>query len=441
MRLTRRRIGLAAGSLAAGGYIGYVLGTGPDDAAIGQYRATGGGDDLGDRVGGWVDDDGDQPATEVGASEEEARSAAPREPTAGVFDDFTDPDRWRVIGGTRREHPAGAGTSFEVTEADSRFAIVREFDRPVDLSALRPELVVAVDGGHLRPWIRYVDTNGNQLAFRFHAPADVPSVPNPAGMSTVDGEPDLGSITEVRIDDFLGDETRTVHLDELRMTPRPEPGIVLLQFDDSLETDYTRGLPILEEHEMAASTMINPGYLGREVGGNQRLSVEQVDALAESGWDVCSHGMNHGNLRDLDEEGTRAEIAASYDWLVDHGYGDGARYFAYPYAAYDGTALDVVAEFHDVAFTAGYSAHGSVSLPYLTPRAVADATEATENIREIDRTIAYGGISTIFYHQLTDERETAFRETVEYLAARRADGDVRVLTVSAAEDELLTDQL
>lgn len=96
----------------------------------------------------------------------------------------------------------------------------------------------------------------------------------------------------------------------------------------------------------------------------------------------------------------------------------------------------LVEELHEIAFTAGHVI-ASAPYPHFTRRAIADATDAVDNIRKVDRAHTYGGISTNFSHELADEREPVFRETAEYLTARRTDRDIRGLAVTLAEDELL----
>lgn len=201
-----------------------------------------------------------------------------------------------------------------------------------------------------------------------------------------------------------------------------------MQFDDTLKTDYSKVLPILEEYDIEASTVINPGYLDRTVGGRDRLSTEQLDRLHDAGWDICNHGMNHTYLSTLSYANQQQEIMESYDWLFDHGYSTGAQYLAYPFAAYNQDTIEIVSAYHTLSFDSGWPADGRAANPWLFHRSNADPA-ADAVLPNIELAAEYGGITTFYYHELTDEREQAFKVIINRIASMRDNGKIQIKPV------------
>lgn len=439
MKRTARRPLLRTGGIALLGCLAGCIGMGDEgDANITATDRQSSSDDQPEEDTRIDTDRGDD-----NGSDENSDEAPPHEepPTSRRVDAFEELASWWIAGGTlSAEHDTVLSGSqaarIEVPEEEVRPSIRLSFDVPIDITGSRPQLGLRSEHGHLRPWIRCVDETGDYIDFRTFIPEALRFQMFDFGIADIEGKPDLTSIEEVRIEDFIGDERREILADELRASPVVDPGTIVIQFDDTLETDATRALPLLEAHDMTASTFINPGYLGREVGGRQRLDLRQLDALHNAGWDICNHGMTHANLAEVDEATKRAEITEAADWLVDHGFEDGARYFAYPFAAYDQSAIDIVADHHELAFDAGYPAVGRSANPYLIQRSAADPTFA-EARDQIDLTAKYGGITTIYYHELTDERVRAFEKIVSYLDELRAQGTIDVKRVSEVGEDFV----
>ena len=68
---------------------------------------------------------------------------------------------------------------------------------------------------------------------------------------------------------------------------------VILTFDDGYDDNYTLLLPLLEKYQMKATIFM----IGRDIGGNRKLTQEQVLALTRSGLvSIQSHGWSHKNM-------------------------------------------------------------------------------------------------------------------------------------------------
>jgi peptidoglycan/xylan/chitin deacetylase (PgdA/CDA1 family) len=88
-------------------------------------------------------------------------------------------------------------------------------------------------------------------------------------------------------------------LDVLAEDPR-----VRISFDDGNASDLRLGLPALVERGMGATFFVLAGRLNRPGS----LSTEDVQALAEAGMAVGTHGMDHRPWRGLDAGNRRREL-------------------------------------------------------------------------------------------------------------------------------------
>ena len=390
-----------------------------------------------------IDDDGDDENDED--DEDEIELPPEPIPESELLNDFEDLPRWDVINGDWQADPelyfvGSQSAHVSIDDENIRGAIAYRFRPPVELHRRGFQLAVQSDRT-IRPWIQLVDIYGNQISFRTLVRGNLDFQLVDFGIDSVPNEIDLGAVETLRIVTSIPEaETREINFDSLRVAGRPSPGIVMIHFDDVVETQYTHAYPILEEYDMQATAMVNVGYIGRIVGGRKRTTPQQLEELYEAGWDVGNHGMYHLNLLDADNETRVREIQEAHDWLADYGFDRGANYFSYPYSRYNQRVIDIVAEDHDLAFAGGYPALARVANPYLVHRAHGDPS-AEDAIATLDLTAAWGGITTLFYHDVSGDDELEFSAAVEHLAKLRDEGLLRVVTVSEIEDELLDDSI
>jgi Predicted xylanase/chitin deacetylase len=172
---------------------------------------------------------------------------------------------------------------------------------------------------------------------------------------------DLENITRVSFRPGPRDQSgnEVVYLDSPNRVVAPDTAKVVFQFDDGNKTDYTEGLPYLSQYDYPAITYVNTNT----IGDTGKLDQRQLQELKEKGWLIGSHTADHVDLKKLsDTAEIERQVRDAQEWLVDHGFTEGARHFAYPYNRIDEQALSVVSRFHDTG-EFGVATHSTTIKP------------------------------------------------------------------------------
>ncbi|HYY33521.1 MAG TPA: polysaccharide deacetylase family protein, partial [Gaiellaceae bacterium] len=126
----------------------------------------------------------------------------------------------------------------------------------------------------------------------------------------------------------------------LRAGDLPERAVALT-FDDGFASVADEAAPLLAERGLTATVFCVAGYVGRmndwpsqPAGRPQRplASVEQLAGLAEAGFEIGSHGLEHAPLDGAAEQVLRREIVESRA-VLESMLGVRVSSFAYPYGA------------------------------------------------------------------------------------------------------------
>lgn len=353
-----------------------------------------------------------------------------------IFDDFSDLSHWTVTTGSvesddQRTTDGSHSARLEAGTSDSRAIITRELSEPIDCTDSNPGLSLAGKYSTV-PTIQLIDASGDRVDFRRPIKGDRQIIRHNFGIEEAFGEPDLSAVTEIRIVLWVGDQSNELWVDELHFVPRPNTGKVMIQFDDGYETDYTEAFPILERYGFPAVTFVNPGRIGNEAF----LDVGQCERLQDAGWTVANHSYSHAHLEDLDPDEQTEEIIDAKDWLLDHGFEHGARYFAYPFGEWDDQTLDVIDEQHELAFGGGRGVHGHPVNPLLCSREPGDPTaEAAKEA--LDMAAKWGGHVRLFYHRLDEELRSDFEATIEHVQRLESVGEIEIVMPRDIEDALV----
>jgi peptidoglycan/xylan/chitin deacetylase (PgdA/CDA1 family) len=156
----------------------------------------------------------------------------------------------------------------------------------------------------------------------------------------------------------------------------PPPGCIVLSFDDGLLSQSLNAAPVLSELRVPAVFFVLPGFAD---GVHRYMGVAEIQALAEAGFEVENHTCNHPNLPRLARRDLDAFFAELQDCkrLLEDITGQPVNYVAYPFGAFDATALDAVARFgYRGAFTTRPSAVLTAGSPFTLPRIRYDPSES-----------------------------------------------------------------
>lgn len=116
-------------------------------------------------------------------------------------------------------------------------------------------------------------------------------------------------------------------------------------FDDGNSTDYKYAFPILSKAGYKGVSYVVTGT----IGDSSKLSLEALNLLQNSGWDISSHTANHTYYKPENFESFKQELIDSRQWLLDHGFMRGADHFSYPGGWNDNTIRLEVAKLYKTA--------------------------------------------------------------------------------------------
>ena len=390
-------------------------------------------------IGGCMDgSDGD--ATDDDSSDDvEHEATEPVEPESGeTVDDFSDIDAWELVAGAvaREEDRAVVGDScarLENREGDEQARIAYEFDEPLDCRRHSPGLAIAADEP-MAPLLQLFDDDGGHVTFRATVEADVELLRAPFGIEHAD-DVDLGAITGLEIAHVAAEDAeQQLWVDDLHFVPRPETGVVTLQFDGGHESVYENGLPLTEEYGYPATAFVPTGRIREEADHDgEALAEPQLEELDDAGWTIASHTARSRPLTDLEDDERIEELEDAVEWLESEGYDDGTRYIAYPSGRYDQAGLEAVREVHELGFVGRYPCQGEPADPLLCSRVLEPEPDELEEI--LERAVAYGGITALGWVRLEDDSLESFETAMEILSELEPEGDLEVVSPGELEAE------
>jgi peptidoglycan/xylan/chitin deacetylase (PgdA/CDA1 family) len=129
--------------------------------------------------------------------------------------------------------------------------------------------------------------------------------------------------------------------------------VVIINFDDSHQSDYTYAKPILDKYGLKATFFevcdwIEQGHHDKDIS----ITWQQIAALQQDGMDIEAHTMTHPNLNDLSSQSDLDyEIGQSKQCLEDHGFNP--TILAYPNGkgSDNPKVVNTIAKYYDLART------------------------------------------------------------------------------------------
>ncbi|WP_255192928.1 polysaccharide deacetylase family protein [Natronobeatus ordinarius] len=430
----KRRTYLTTATVTATGLVlaGCAGGESPDD----------GDDDVGDDDG-LEDENGDEELEDEEESEgedEDEESDGDHSELVGTFDDFEALDPWyEFIGSIDAEtefyYEGSQSALLGPREDDGQVRVRRELDDSIDVTDVAPGLAMAADrtGTVL---IQLQDSDGDYVEYSQRVRPGLPLVRHNFGLTRVRGAPDLTEVTLLQIIHWFGEDVEgSLWVDDFHFVPRPTTGKVMLQFHGGFETHYTEGLSILEEYDLPATVFVPTDRIRPDdQASGDRLTEAQVETLAGAGWTIGSYSARGAPLDEAGSTERESDIVDPIDWLEEHGYEDGARFFAFPGSRYDAESYQLVQEHYDLAFAGDARSQGYAANPHLC--SVASSPDAGEAAELLDWTAELGGITTIPFYRLEEsESIEGLEETAAHLDELVSAGELDVITPQEMADE------
>ncbi|ELZ00861.1 polysaccharide deacetylase family protein [Natrialba asiatica] len=253
------------------------------------------------------------------------------------------------------------------------------------------------------------------------------------GTTDVDGNPDLSSVREIRLSARRrGSDSGPIEcsIDDLRTAPRPDTGKVMLLFNGTLQSHHEIALEHLSTYDFTGVEAVIPEAVGNDDNG--RLSLSELDELAEAGWDLAARPRTGSqNITDFSAEEQERVIEQTAGWLETRGFEDGAGTFITPRNVLGPTTRELVQEYHDRALRYGGSPNAlPISDPYNLGFFSGEAGATTRTY--VDHAEAYGQLAVLHFEEIGPDgmAETAFEDLLEYIDA----ADVDVVTASELSD-------
>ena len=232
-------------------------------------------------------------------------------------------------------------------------------------------------------------------------------------------------------------QNTSIYFDDFRLGIVSEPKVII-NFDYGFDSQMKKAYTIMAVNGQRGvlfpkiSAVDSPGY----------LTLTELQILQSAGWDISNGTFNHKRLTEISQEEIEEDIDEAYDWLVANGFGNTAKFFAYPFSQYNDAVVAKVKQKHILA--RGYSLfeyHFDImdfdDLQYKLKHVWCEALSVADIEAKIDTTISKGGLLILLFHGIVDDNPgpydylTAdFQEVSDYLKKKQDAGLLEVITFS-----------
>ncbi|MCK4578855.1 MAG: polysaccharide deacetylase family protein, partial [Candidatus Marinimicrobia bacterium] len=241
----------------------------------------------------------------------------------------------------------------------------------------------------------------------------------------------------------------SICFDDLRYDPAGKAKCILC-FDDTYANVYDNAKPKMDTNGQAGVAFI----CSNSVGGAGILTKAQLTTMQTAGWDISNHTKTHMHIggAGCSQVMMEEEIDVAHEWLVDNGFSDGARFFAYPYGEYNQAILTKVGERHRIArsiITGSYQPHFDMfddDQDFLVKMRQPTSSIAPATVNGwIDDAITQKGLLVLIFHKIVasgasgdNEYNKADFETISnYLKTKEDAVQINVITFSDYYDQFI----
>lgn len=199
--------------------------------------------------------------------------------------------------------------------------------------------------------------------------------------------------------------------------PSQDQKIVCVVFDDGWLSQYTFGLPVLNEFGFKATFAIVPSYTSHQ----NYMSWVEIDDLAKEGMDIESHTYGHLSLNALDNSTLYNQLEVSQQTLRSRGYSANILIYPYGEGVNNQTVQDVVSKFYlcarDICRGKGNCNLSSVDRFAIPSFEVYNSTSLDSFAKYVDGSLG-DMVSVVFYHKIGDSSQDAYTVSADMFKAQ-----------------------
>ena len=120
---------------------------------------------------------------------------------------------------------------------------------------------------------------------------------------------------------------------------------VAITFDDGYSDNYLNAYPYFKKYGIPATIFVTTGYVGKEMSLDNKnlptLSWSEIKIMSKNKIEIGAHTISHLKLTEIELDDVRKEIIDSKK-EIEKKIGKEARFFAYPFNAYNQSILKLI---------------------------------------------------------------------------------------------------
>ncbi|WP_266081739.1 polysaccharide deacetylase family protein [Haladaptatus caseinilyticus] len=250
---------------------------------------------------------------------------------------------------------------------------------------------------------------------------------------------DLSKVYEMRIIGRPRDPNTSkpieFYVDDMKTVPAPKKGMVMLTFDDGLESHFTKAHKMMNKYNFGGVDAI----ITDAVYDDGFLTQGQMRKMVESGWDMIAHPNTQAqsmNQRPAKEQ--EQLMMESKNWLKKYGY-NGHKYMAVPKNVLGPNTFDLAQKHFDatLSFGAAPNAAPVIKKDTIVSRMYGDSS-VQQTKKMIDYAAKYKQLSPFLFHKIGGQDgfpEKKFEQILKYI--KQSNVEVVTLTDLAERNMLI----
>ena len=192
--------------------------------------------------------------------------------------------------------------------------------------------------------------------------------------------------------------------------------ILVITFDDGLETDYTVAMPEMLARDMLGTTYLIPNRHNSPTTENY-LNWTQIQEMYDNGWDMQCHSFDHTKLTELTSQEVEQQLIDVNNAFKNNNI-PVPKHGAYPWGLYNERIIKILKKYRrtyratiqnqqnidDIDFYKINSYHADIE------------TESKLNTfkNNLDNAITNNEIMVVYWHTLTETRQPYFIDFLDY---------------------------